>query len=167
MYAPVTRGGVHKRLKEGKLTAFNFHITEHTETLFGRTKIKKDRPIVLIPSPECKAWGAELKKRVENIEKSKNPDSVEIEREINEVNAYRANEEEDRNQEFLEYDPADKGNKSIEYNVTLPVSEFLALLAHVPMMELERLFPRWADRKRMKEFKRRWLEDHKDERGGK
>src|SRR5689334_9173252 len=49
MYAPVSRTGVHKKLKEGKLTAFCFHVTKTERSLFGYQKKKKERPYVYIP----------------------------------------------------------------------------------------------------------------------
>jgi len=35
LFVPVSRAGVHKRIKEGKLTAFFFYITSEETTLFG------------------------------------------------------------------------------------------------------------------------------------
>ena len=61
MYARVSRAGVHKRLKEGKLTAFLFHFTKPVKLLLGREQLKRERPVILIPVSECRAWARFLK----------------------------------------------------------------------------------------------------------
>ncbi len=53
LYAHVSRAGVHKRIKEGRLTAFMFHL----ESGPG------GRPITLIPLAECRAWAVALRRR--------------------------------------------------------------------------------------------------------
>ena len=37
MYCPVSRAAVYKRIKEGRLSIFLFHVTHRTTTLFGKT----------------------------------------------------------------------------------------------------------------------------------
>lgn len=64
MFAPVSRAAVHKRLKEGRLTAFCFHIRETKKGFFGKTKTIRETPLVYIPVSECKAWAEELKERM-------------------------------------------------------------------------------------------------------
>jgi hypothetical protein len=59
MYAPVSRAAVHKRLKEGKMTAFCFHVVEAKRSIFVYQKKLKQLPYVYIPVSECKAWGEE------------------------------------------------------------------------------------------------------------
>ena len=68
VYAKVSRAAVYKRMKAGGLTAFCFHITGKTKTLFGREKKLKEFPLVYIPAVECKAWGAELDERSARME---------------------------------------------------------------------------------------------------
>jgi hypothetical protein len=63
MYAPVSRAAVHKRVQEGKITAFCFHITEKRKGWFGRLHVKRESPYVLIPVSEAKAWRQELEER--------------------------------------------------------------------------------------------------------
>lgn len=63
MYAPVSRAAVHKRLKEGKLTGFFFHITKRKRNLFGVDRSKRELAITFIPVSECKAWGEEIAAR--------------------------------------------------------------------------------------------------------
>ncbi len=64
MFAPVSRSGVHKRIREGRLTAFAFHVTETKRGLFGGYKTKREIPYVYIPASECRAWAAEVKERM-------------------------------------------------------------------------------------------------------
>ena len=63
MYAPVSRAGVYKRLKEGNLTAFCFHVVKAERSVFGYQKKLKERPYVYVAVSECKAWGEDLKAR--------------------------------------------------------------------------------------------------------
>jgi hypothetical protein len=63
VYVPVSRAGVHKRLRSGKLTAFMFHVTHREKTFFGRDRVVKAQPYVYIPVSECKAWAAEVEER--------------------------------------------------------------------------------------------------------
>ena len=68
MYAPVSRSGVYKRLKEGKMTAFCFHVVEAKRSIFGYQDKLKKRPYVYIPVSECKAWGQDLRARPDRKE---------------------------------------------------------------------------------------------------
>src|SRR5260370_9115323 len=52
MYVRVSRAGVHKKMKEGKLTAFCFHVTQSKTTVFGYQKKIKQLPFVYIPVSE-------------------------------------------------------------------------------------------------------------------
>jgi hypothetical protein len=64
MFAPVSRAAVHKRLKEGRMTAFCFHALVTKSGFFGRKKTVRETPVVYIPVSECKAWAEELKERM-------------------------------------------------------------------------------------------------------
>lgn len=64
MFAPVSRAAVHKRLKEGNLTAFCFHVTSTRTSIFGKKRKVRETPYVYIPSSELKAWGKELEERI-------------------------------------------------------------------------------------------------------
>src|SRR5208282_2950522 len=100
MYAGVSRAAVHKRLKQGKLTAFLFHVTRATQSTFGYQKKIKLSPYGYIPVSECKAWGEELKSR---------PDRKEAYLEA------AGGEKPDWQAEFLDKDPKDKGNRAVKY----------------------------------------------------
>ncbi|MFA5257353.1 MAG: hypothetical protein WC360_04320 [Opitutales bacterium] len=63
MYCPVSRAAVHKRVKEGKLTMFLFHVTHRRTTLFGQNKILRETPYGYIPVSELQAWRKELEER--------------------------------------------------------------------------------------------------------
>jgi hypothetical protein len=72
MYVRVSRAGVHKRLKEGRLTGFLFHVTKDSRFFKDKKKLEHGgRPYGFIPVIECKAWAEELKGRKsrEEIEK--------------------------------------------------------------------------------------------------
>ena len=64
MFVPVQRAAVHKRIKEGKLTAFFFYITRIESTFFGTKRKVKLRPYIVLSVSECKAWAAEMKRRM-------------------------------------------------------------------------------------------------------
>ncbi len=64
MFVPVQRAAVHKRIKEGKLTAFFFYITRNENTFFGTKRKVKLRPYIMLSLSECKAWAAEMKRRM-------------------------------------------------------------------------------------------------------
>lgn len=64
MYAPVSRAAVYKRLKEGTLTAFAYHVTSSRASLFGKTREVRDTPYVYVPASELKAWATELEERI-------------------------------------------------------------------------------------------------------
>jgi hypothetical protein len=63
MYCPVSRAAVYKRVKEGNLSMFLFHVTHRKTTLFGKTKTLRDTPYGYIPVSEARAWRAELEER--------------------------------------------------------------------------------------------------------
>jgi hypothetical protein len=63
MYCPVSRAAVYKRLKEGKLSIFLFHVTHRKTTLFGKNKILREHPYGYVPVSEARAWRRELEER--------------------------------------------------------------------------------------------------------
>lgn len=64
MFAPVSRAAVHKRLKEGRMTAFCFHALETRTGFFGKKQTIRSTPVVYVPVSECKTWAAEIKERM-------------------------------------------------------------------------------------------------------
>jgi hypothetical protein len=63
MFAPVSRPAVHKRMKDGKLTAFLFHVTRKKVNWLGRPREIRTSPYVYVPVIELKAWAEEIKAR--------------------------------------------------------------------------------------------------------
>jgi len=66
VYCQVSRAAVYKRIKEGKLSIFLFHVTSRKTTLFGKTKTLRDNPYGYIPVSEARAWREELERRAIN-----------------------------------------------------------------------------------------------------
>lgn len=64
MFAPVSRAAVHKRVKEGKLTAFTFLTTSTRKSIFGKQRTVRATPLVYIPVSEIKLWAEELEERM-------------------------------------------------------------------------------------------------------
>lgn len=60
MYCPVSRAAVHKRIKEGRLTLFLYHVTHRKTFLFGKKITIRESPYGYIPVCEAKAWREEL-----------------------------------------------------------------------------------------------------------
>ncbi len=67
MFAPVSRAAVHKRVKEGKLTAFCFYVTKTRKSIFGKQRKSRETPLVYIPVCELKLWAEELEERMINL----------------------------------------------------------------------------------------------------
>jgi hypothetical protein len=108
VYAQVTREGVYKRMRAGKLTTFCFHITKEKKTFFGGKKLLKKEPIVYISVPECQAWRKELEERIARIEATK-AETPEDEAAFDEADG----EHTPRMHDFFANDPKDKGRKGV------------------------------------------------------
>jgi hypothetical protein len=65
MFAPVSRAAVHKRLKQGKLSAFCFHPVETKRGLFGSREGVRQIPYCYIPASEAECWRKEIEDRME------------------------------------------------------------------------------------------------------
>jgi hypothetical protein len=108
VYAGVTREGVYKRMRAGRLTAFCFHITKKKKTIFGGEKVLKAEPVVYLSIPECQAWRAELEARAARIEAARQETD-------DDVAAFDEAEGEHTPtmHDFLHNDPADKRRKKV------------------------------------------------------
>ena len=62
MFCPVSRAAVHKRMMEGRLSAFLFHTKEIKTNWFGKKRVIRKSPYILVPVSEAKAWKEELEK---------------------------------------------------------------------------------------------------------
>lgn len=117
MFVPVQRAAVHKRIKEGKLTAFFFYITRIDSTFFGSKRKVKLRPYILLSMSECKAWVAEIKRRMGYVDE---PGESLMEQRKKLKPAAVADEPKTRKEveealDFTDTDPKDKGNRKIRY----------------------------------------------------
>ena len=63
MYCPASRAAVYKRIQEGRLSIFLFHVTYRKTTLFGKNKILRENPYGYVPVSEARAWRRELEER--------------------------------------------------------------------------------------------------------
>lgn len=69
MFCPVARPAVYKKVKEGQLSMFLFHVTHKKTTLFGQSKILRSSPYGYIPVSEVQAWRKELEERAVRLKK--------------------------------------------------------------------------------------------------
>lgn len=68
-YARVSRPGVHKKLKSGRLTAFIYHVTKDSILFAGKKKLSANANFYcFIPVSECKAWAKELSMKRDKAE---------------------------------------------------------------------------------------------------
>jgi hypothetical protein len=122
MFVPVQRAAVHKRIKEGKLTAFFFYITNIESTFFGTKRKVKLRPYIVLSVSECKAWAAEMKRRLGYVDEPGETPMTQSERVLQ---AGGGGEEPKTPKEakevldFAETDPKDKGNRKVRYEEAL------------------------------------------------
>jgi len=117
MFVPVQRAAVHKRIKEGKLTAFFFYITRIENTFFGTKRKVKLRPYIVLSMSECKAWAAEMKRRMGYVDE---PDEtpLRVSKRLMPVAAEDEPKTEKEAKEALDFaqtDPKDKGNRKVRY----------------------------------------------------
>jgi hypothetical protein len=94
MFVPVSRAAVHKRMKEGRLTALCFHVVHDEKTFFGYLRKAKATPFVFIPVSECKAWAKEIEDKRGQVERI---------------------DPNDASQEFLVRDPEDRKSRTVRY----------------------------------------------------
>jgi hypothetical protein len=120
MFVPVQRAAVHKRIKEGKLTAFFFYITHVESTFFGTKRKVKLRPYILLSMSECKAWVAEMKRRMGYVDE---PDES-LMQQRKKLKSAAADEPKTVKEavealDFADTDPKDKGNRKVRYEEPL------------------------------------------------
>jgi len=117
MFVPVSRAGVHKRIKEGKLTAFFFYVTHEETRPFGAKRMAKERPFILVSVSECKAWAAEMKRKVGFVDDPNETPFLEITRLLREGGGDEPTSEREEREadEFVNQDPKDKDNQKLKY----------------------------------------------------
>ena len=121
MFVPVQRAAVHKRIKEGQLPAFFFYITHVESTFFGTKRKVKMRPYILLSLSECKAWVAEMKRRMGYVDE---PDESLMKQRKKLKSAAAADEPKTVKEavealDFADTDPKDKGNRKVRYEEPL------------------------------------------------
>jgi hypothetical protein len=121
MFVPVQRAAVHKRIKEGKLTAFFFYITRIENTFFGTKRKVKLRPYIVLSMSECKAWAAEIKRRMGYVD---DPDEPPLRTSKRLMPVAPEDEPKTGNHakealDFTQTDPKDKGNRKVRYEEAL------------------------------------------------
>jgi hypothetical protein len=134
MYAPVSRAAVHKRLYEGKMTAFSFHVVEAKRSLFGYQKKLKQRPYLYVPVSECKAWAEELKAR---------PDRKAAYAEA------AGGDKPDWGGDFLDKATKDEGNKAVKYDESLPRNDLASLVKLLVDEAIDKALPAGMRRARV------------------
>ena len=95
MFVRISRAAVHKRMKEGRLSAFCFHVVHEEKTFFGNVRKAKATPFVTNPVSECKAWAKEID------EKRGQPEVL---------------HESDLDDTFLVRDPDDSKNRKVRHS---------------------------------------------------
>ncbi len=121
MFVPVTRAAVHKRIREGRLTAFTFYITKAETSFLGVKRKAKQRPYICLSVNECKAWAVELKYRAGLMDEA-GMNLIEERERLRRV----ASQEEPRTAkeaaeavEFVDADPQDNRNRRVRYQEPL------------------------------------------------
>lgn len=121
MFVPVTRAAVHKRIREGKLTAFIFYITREEKSFLGVKRKAKLRPYIFLSVIECQAWAAEMKRKAGYVDE---PQETLMEqrkrlRPVAREDEPRSPQEAKEAEAFVESDPKDKGNRKVVYHEPL------------------------------------------------
>ena len=121
MFVPVTRAAVHKRIREGRLTAFTFYITKGETSFLGVKRKAKQRPYICLSVNECKAWAVELKYR-SGLTDEAGLSLIEERERLRRVAAQdepRTAKEAAEAVEFVDADPQDKRNRKVRYQEPL------------------------------------------------
>lgn len=125
LFVPITRAGIHKRIRDGRLTAFMFYITRRETSFLGVKRKAKQRPYIMLSLSECKAWAAEMKRKVGYVDDEPQP-SLAAQRKL--LQPVAAAEEPQNVKEakealdFVDTDPRDKGKHGVSYE-PLPDAE--------------------------------------------
>lgn len=111
MFVPVSRASVHKRIRDGKLTAFFFYVVHEETRPFGAKRLAKERPFIVVSVSECKAWAEELKRRVGFVDDPTETPLLASTRLLREGGSDEpASEQEEKEADaFVNQDPKDKG----------------------------------------------------------
>ncbi len=76
LFVPVSRNAIHKRIKQGKLSCFQYQITEGGP---GVSKsLVRGSPYSFVPVRECKIWYQEQFDRTQNKSGARSPKWIEL-----------------------------------------------------------------------------------------
>ena len=122
MFVPVQRAAVHKRIKEGKLTAFFFYITRiDSDLLWQQAQSQTAHPYILLSMNECKAWVTEMKRRMGYVDEP--GESLKEQRKklkpVAAADEPKTRKEVEEALAFADTDPKDKGNRKVRYEEPL------------------------------------------------
>ncbi len=63
LYCPVSRSALHERMDRGRLTVFEFTVTERRTNFLGINKTIKKEPFAYVPVSECRSWRKDIEER--------------------------------------------------------------------------------------------------------
>ena len=78
-FAPVSRAAVYKALREGRLSAFFFHITKKSFSWMGKEIKFRDTPYGYVSVRELKAWKEDLMQRAGSVKTTEEQQAVHLE----------------------------------------------------------------------------------------
>ena len=139
MFVPVSRAAVHKRLREGRLTGFAFHVTSQGKSLWGKPRKIKDRPYLVLSVSECRAWAKELKRKAGLAEEAElNPDQrARLLGPVAASDEPESLKEIERVEEFVEQDPKDKARKDVVYGRAMTREEMMDEIQRQVLLAVE------------------------------
>jgi hypothetical protein len=105
MFVPASRAAFYKRMKEGRLTVFCFHVVKDEKTIFGKVRKAKSTPFVWVPVSELQAWAEEMKVKRGEPETAKEN--------FHDIDA------------LLDRDPEDRGRKDVDYGERMTREEIM------------------------------------------
>lgn len=118
LFVPITRAGIHKRIRDGKLTAFTFYITRRETSFLGVKRKAKQRPYIMLSVSECKAWAAEMKRKAGYVDDDVYQSLMEQRKRLQPVAATeepKTPKEAKEAIDFVDTDPKDKGKAGVKY----------------------------------------------------
>lgn len=118
LFVPITRAGIHKRIRDGKLTAFTFYITRRETSFLGVKRKAKQRPYIMLSVSECKAWAAEMKRKAGYVDDEVYQSLMDQRKRLQPVAAKeepQTSKEAKEAMDFVDTDPKDKRKTSVTY----------------------------------------------------
>ncbi len=130
MFVPVSRAAVHKRLREGRLTGFSFHVTSYRKSLWGKPRKVKETPYLVLSVSECVAWVKELKRKAGLAEEAKlNPDEeYKLLGPVAGPEEPKTQKEIEEDEKFIDEDPKDTGLKDVIYRDPITREKMIFLI---------------------------------------